>query len=363
MKTSSKIYGSLASVSLLALVATGCSSEGSDSGSAAADGDRPAWCGDQEVTIAFADGFGGNSWRQINSKEAADEISKCPSVQEFLYSDAQGDTQKAVSDINSFTAQGVDGMVIFPDAGEAMLPAIRQAYKAGVVTVPYRVSPGGEAGTDYNYFVETNFRDIGTLWGEWLDTNLPEGGNVLFLGGPPANSQDQLEYEGMVETFKDRPDIKFIGTEPFTPTDWDPAQTQQVMSAMLATYDQIDAVVSDFAATSILTSFEQAGREIPLIATQDSNGLACKYTELKDANPKFEMMTSDNQTWMVRSAIQFAVAEATGGEVPDSTLVPQAVFEDSISGTPQMPLCDPDMPDDALLSSKLSTEQIKEALN
>lgn len=364
MRTLTRSYGTLAALTGLTLLATGCSSE--DTGASAAQGavgERPAWCGEQEVTIAFADGFGGNGWRQLNAAEAADEAAKCPSVQEFLYSDAQGNTQKAISDINSFTAQGVDGMVIFPDSGEAMLPAIRQAYNAGVVTVPYRVSPGGEVGKDYNYYVETNFGDIGTLWGEWLDTNLPDGGNVLFLGGPPANSQDKLEYEGMIETFKDRPDIKFIGTEPFTPTQWDPAETQQVMSAMLATYDQIDAVVADFAATSILTAFEQAGREIPLIATQDSNGLACKYKELKDSNPGFEMMTSDNQTWMVRTAMQFAVAEATGGQVPDSTLVPQVVFEDSISGKPQMPVCDEDMPEDALLSSHLKPEQIKEALN
>ena len=46
-------------------------------------------------------------------------------------------------------AQGVNALVVFPDAGEAMLPALRSAYEADVVTVPYRVFPGGEDGKDY----------------------------------------------------------------------------------------------------------------------------------------------------------------------------------------------------------------------
>ena len=33
-------------------------------GVAAAQADTPAWCGPKKATIAFLDGFGGNSWRR-----------------------------------------------------------------------------------------------------------------------------------------------------------------------------------------------------------------------------------------------------------------------------------------------------------
>ena len=62
--------------------------------------------------------------------------------------------------------------------------------------MPYRVFPGGKAGIDYNYFISTHFQQAGVLWGKWLDTALHCKGNVVNLGGPPANSQSLAEYQG-----------------------------------------------------------------------------------------------------------------------------------------------------------------------
>ena len=111
---------------------------------AAAGGEVPDWCGPDEIVLGMTDGFGGNSWRLVTTASARDEAAKCPSVTEFVYADGQGDTQKAISDIQGMVATGVDALVVFPDAGEAVLPALRSAFEAGVVTVPYRVFPGGE---------------------------------------------------------------------------------------------------------------------------------------------------------------------------------------------------------------------------
>lgn len=350
----------LASGTAVTLLA-GCAGGGAGSEAVNA-GDRPAWCGDTEAVIGFADGYGSNSWKRLNRAELEDELSKCPSVTDFIYSDAQGDTQKAISDINSLASQGANGILAFPDAGEAILPALRSAYKSDIAVVPYRVSPGGEAGRDYTTFVASDFEEIGRLWAKWLVDSLPDGGNVLFLGGPPANSQNMQVYAGLQEILKDHPGIKFIGEEPFTPTDWNPAKTQEVTATMLSRYPKIDAVVADFAATSILSAFEQAGRPIPLIATADVNGLSCQYDKLKPGNPDFELFTVNSQTSMVRLAAQHVVAEATGGTAPAETTDVPFVFEDSVTGKPNPPKCDANLPEDALLSSSLGTEKIAEVL-
>ena len=84
------------------------------------------------------------------------------------YADGQGNTQKAISDIQGMVAKGVNALVVFPDAGKAILPALRSSYKAGVVTVPYRVTPGGKAGVDYNVFIDTPFSQAGENWGRWI---------------------------------------------------------------------------------------------------------------------------------------------------------------------------------------------------
>lgn len=324
----------------------------------ASNGGTPSWCGEEQISLALADGFGDNNWRKITRAEAENEASKCPNVTEFVYTDGQGDTQKSISDLEGLTAQGINAAVVFPDAGKAMLPAITNMYKAGVVTVPYRVFPGGEEGSNYDYYISTDFKAAGKLWGEWLLKALPKGGKVLPLGGPAGNTQSVEEYEGMAEV-TDGHGIELIGEQPFSVTNWDPAKTQQVVTANLAKYPEIDAITTDFGAAlaSAFPAFKQAGREIPPIATEDSNELSCD--QKKEGFPLF---TVDSQNWMVRTAVQFAVAKATGGEVPASTEVPQKPFEDSITGKPNPVECNEKLSGEAILSSHLSEEELAASL-
>jgi ribose transport system substrate-binding protein len=324
----------------------------------ASNGGTPSWCGEKEITLALADGFGDNNWRKITRAEAEAEAAECPSVTEVIYTDGQGNTQKAISDLEGLTAQGVSAAVVFPDAGKAMLPAITNMYKAGVVTVPYRVFPGGEAGVNYNTYVETDFKEAGKLWGEWLLKALPKGGKVLPLGGPAGNTQSEEEYEGMAEVVEGH-GIEMVGEQPFSVTNWEPAKTQQVITANLAKYPEIDAITTDFGAAlaSAFPAFKQAGREIPPIATEDSNELSC--IQKKEGFPLF---TVDSQNWMVRTAIQFAVAEATEGTAPSSNMVPQKAFEDSISGKPNPVMCNEKLSGEAILSSHLSEEELAASL-
>ena len=331
---------------------------------AASSSGRPSWCGSKKITLALADGFGDNNWRKVTTGEARNEASQCPSVTKFIYTDGQGNTQKAISDIHGLVAQGVNAMVVFPDAGQAVLPAIRESYKAGVVTVPYRVFPGGQAGTDYNYYISTQFQQAGQLWGQWLDKALHCQGNVINLGGPPANSQSLAEYQGMKQAIAKCPNIHIIGQTPYYVTNWDPAQTEKVIVSVLAKYPKIDAITTDFGAAlaSTFPAFAQAGRKIPAVATEDSNLLSCDRQKQVKSDPQFQLFTVDSQNWMVRTAVDFAVAKASGGQVPSSPVVPQKAFEDSLSGVPHPVQCDPSMPSDAFLSSHLSHAAQRSAL-
>ncbi|HVX33396.1 MAG TPA: substrate-binding domain-containing protein, partial [Solirubrobacterales bacterium] len=251
-----------------------------------AAGGIPSWCGPEETSLALADEFGDNNWQKITRKEAEDEAAECPSVTEFKYTDGQGNTPKAISDLEGLTAEGTGAIVDFPHDGKVMLPAITNAYKAGVTIVPYRVFPGGEAGVNYNNYVSTDFKEAGQLWGEWLMKVLKGKGKVLTLGGPAANSQSTEEYEGLAEAIEGS-EIELLGEQPYTVTEWEPAKTQQVISAALAKYPEINAITTDFGAAlaSSFSAFEQANREIPAIATEDSNELGCD--QKKDGFPLF----------------------------------------------------------------------------
>ena len=166
-------------------------------------------------------------------------------------------------------------MVVFPDAGKAVLPALTSAYKAHVVTVPYRVDPGGKAGVNYDKWIGDDFANDGVSWATWIKQNVPGGGNILFMGGPAGNSQSVTEYNACGRTC--RPHYTFIDQTPFVPTNWDPTLTQQLLSAAIAKYPKIDVIVSDFGPTlvSSLPLFPKSSRKIPALATSDGNSLAC----------------------------------------------------------------------------------------
>ena len=323
--------------------------------SSATTSQRPSWCGPKKIKLGFTDGFGGNSWRLVTTASARDEAKKCSSVSSIDYADGQGNTQKAISDIQGMVAKGVDALVVFPDAGKAMLPALRSSYKAGVVTVPYRVTPGGQAGRDYNVFIDTPFVDAGRNWGRWIRKVLPKGGNVLMLSGPKGNSQGIEENKGLHQILDPTKKYKFIGEQPFEVTNWDPALTQKVLSAAIAKNSKIDVIVSDFGPSLVgaLPEFTKSGRPIPALATSDGNVLGCFWKKQYKKNPTFKLFTVSTQNDHARLAIQWAVALASGGKKPASTHFPSLLFEDSVTGKPNKVQCRANLPGDIYLSAQL----------
>src|SRR5689334_20819783 len=357
MKRRSSVTAIAAALAIAALALAGCSSKkssgGAGSGATTHLEGAPEWCGTKKITLAQLDGFGGNSWRLVTTASGEDEVKKCASVTSYQYANGNGDTQKSISDIQAFTAKGVDAMVVFADAGQAMLPAIRSAYKAGLVVVPYRVEVGGTAGTDYTQFVGASFVNDGVNWGKWIKSILPGGGNLLFLSGPKGNSQGNDELKGMKSVLDDS--YKFINEPPYDVTNWDPALTQTVLTAEIAKNPKIDVIVSDFGPSLVgaLPVFTKSGRSIPAIATSDGNALGCFWKDNHATNPDFKLFTVATGNDNVRLAVDWAVAKATGGTPPSSTTFEAPNFEDSVSGKPNPVECEASLPGDIYLSAKL----------
>ena len=318
------------------------------------------YCGEKPVRVALVDGFGGNSWRRITRAEFEDEASKCKNITEVIYVDGQNNPQKTISDLQGLVAQGIEAIVIFPDAGPAMLPAIRQAYQAGTSIVAYTASPGGTPGKDYVDFIAHNTPKDGANWAQWIADQLNGKGKVVFLGGTPGNLQSQAELEGIKEVFAKYPDIELLGGRPFD-TNWDPAETQRVVSGLLTQYSQIDGILSDYGGGSVggIRAFVSAGRPLVPWAAIDANEFACLWYEYHKTNPKFEIMTTTSRTWLVRLALRKALAYAEGIPNDEPSIINVPIVEDSTMADLK-PKCDPSLPPDAILSSKLTKEQLKE---
>jgi len=139
-----------------------------------------------ELTLAIADGFGENVWREITHMEVILQALTYPEIGKIMYSSARYDTQTAISDIRSFVAQDVDIIVGYPDGGDALLPAVREATERGIPYVPYAYGKIGEPGKDYLTFVGEDVCKLGQNFAAVFNEEIGTG-KVAFLGGTPGN--------------------------------------------------------------------------------------------------------------------------------------------------------------------------------
>ncbi|MGV9195409.1 substrate-binding domain-containing protein [Microbacterium sp. MC2] len=378
-----KVLHGAALVALAGLALTGCATGGggTSGGDASGDGgnsvvpagqelgttgvesdivDITEYCGDEPVKVALADGFGGNSWRKITRAIFEDWAADCPNITEVLYTDAQGDTQKAISDINSLVAQGVEVIVSFVDGGEALLPTIRQATQQGVSFVPFVGSPGGQPGTDYVDFVSEDITTYGEGLARWTMEQMGGEGNLVMLGGIAGNSYSQGVYDGVVRALEDYPGITLLNEDGPVSTDWEPGKTQQVVAGLITKYGDIDGIVSDYGGGSVggIRAFEAAGKELPVWSANDSNEFACLWYDYGSEDSRYQIATMSSRNWVVKAALNKALAAHNGIVSTDPSIFNLEIIEDS-TNPDLMPKCEPDLPADAILSSGLSVDQLK----
>jgi ribose transport system substrate-binding protein len=377
-----KVIQGAAILAVAGLALTGCASGGSD-GSTGGDSaagnsvipegqelgrvglqseivDITEYCGDEPIKVALADGFGGNSWRKITRAIFEDWAAKCDNITDVIYTDAQGDTQKAISDINSLVAQGVDVIVSFVDGGEALLPTIRQATQQGVSFVPFVGSPGGEPGVDYVDFVAEDIATYGEGLARWTMEQMGGKGNLVMLGGIAGNSYSQGVYDGVVKALEDFPDITLLNEDGPVSTDWEPGKTQQVVAGLITSYGDIDGIVADYGGGSVggIRAFQAAGKELPVWTANDSNEFACLWYEHGSETTKYQIATMSSRNWVVQAALNKALAAHNGIVSTDPSIFALEIIEDS-TNPDLMPQCEPSLPADAILSSGLSVERLQ----
>ena len=355
-------------VTCVALVAAGCGSDDDSSSNttggsettketqeAGSAGDVTTVCGDKPLKVAYLKGIGGNSWVTQSAAEFKDEASKCPNIQDAIFKEAINDQQKAIADINSTVAQGVDVMVIAAEYGPPQLPAIKKATRSGAKVVTILGDAGGKAGQDFEESVLFDTEWIGQQWAEYIKKQLPKGGKMLYLGGTPGNATSVSFYGGIKEALADSPEYKWV-TDDWQATNWDPAEKQKTITAMLAKHGRIDVVVSDFNATDtgVVPAYKEEGFKPPVITSITSNNsIGCQWR--KDPYP---FMVMGQTSSMPRLALRIGLAAANDIETDEApSLRPRPdVFEPGGEKAP----CDKSLPPDADLSADLTPEQLDE---
>ena len=317
-------------------------------------------CGTKPMIVGLSDGYGGNTWRKTALEELKNELSHCTNVTRFIYSNANGDPQKASSDINSMVAQGANVLIVDPDFGPSQIPSMRSAMKAGAIVVTYPTSLPGKAGRDYSANITYDTHAIGKTWADWLDKTVKKG-TVVFLGGTAGVTSSQNFFDGFKDGLKGHAGLQLLSDQ-YVVTNWNPVDAKKAAVGLIAKYGKIDGVATDFGVTAlaVIKAFQEANLPIPAVATIASdNELNCRYLSDKKDGKAFRYFSLDGTTSMIRVAGRRAVADFQGTSNSEPLSAVPFVYADSEHGLD--PRCDPSAPLDADLSSSLPPEKLKAA--
>lgn len=291
------------------------------------------------LTVALADGFGENAWRQVTNMEFILQALTYPQIKTIIYTDARGDTSQAISNMRSLIAQHVDIITGFMDAGAAMLPTIKEATQQGILVIPYTTAVGGTPGIDYTGFVGEDLCVLGKDFGKLVNDNLNGKGNLVLLGGTPGNPLT-ASIQACEKPALD-PGIKILGS---ASTNWTQAGTLTAMSGFLSENKPINAITYEYADGFMggVRAYQAAHRPLNVLLAlrTDENDLMCEWKKI--GNPNFVIYYGQGGSFQSRIALTAAMMKLEGYSVPGNVVVPFSLNKvDANTCNPKLPATAP----------------------
>ena len=259
-----------------------------------------------------------------------------PKVGKIIYRSAHSDLNQAIADFKAAIAQHVSLIVTYPDFGDAMLPVLKQATKAGIPVATYAWGYVTGPGTNYLTVVGEDTCKLGKTFAYVMNTQV-KSGNIAFLGGFPGNPLS-LGWQKCEQPALN-PSIHVVANEP---TNWDPSKVQWSSPA-----SSRSTPTSRAGATSTGSAWRRAARGVQgrgqavqgrADLRTDDVGMGCMADQLKNPNLKMFYYTSGNS--QIRVALTAAMMKLEGAKIPPTIVFPielqnQAKRDTCTKGYPQ----------------------------
>ncbi|MDU8913762.1 sugar ABC transporter substrate-binding protein [Aestuariicoccus sp. MJ-SS9] len=282
--------------------------------------DAPEWLGGElkkplsETRIGITVLYPGSNAYQAKYAETAEAYSQELGLQATVM-DPQGDPAVQFDQIQDMASQNPDALVVWPTSQNALIPAIRNASRAGIPVITSN-SPIGEAGRRY-IVGHTGPDDCAQAEqaAEMLGDALGGSGNIVVVEGTPGYSVSILRKNCFLDQLADKyPDVNILASQT---AEWNREKAQTVMETYLTQFgDDIDGVYAfdDGMGLGVISALQGAGKEPGEVKVVTCN----QFGEGWDAMKAGWHSGSNKQSPVDDAilAIQTAVKVANGIEVP-----------------------------------------------
>lgn len=234
---------------------------------AAAAQDAPEWLGGEltkplsETRIGITVLYPGSNAYQAKYAETAEAYAAELGIQATVM-DPQGDPAVQFDQIQDMASQNPDALVVWPTSQNALIPAIRNASRAGIPVITSN-SPIGEAGRRY-IVGHTGPDDCAQAEqsAEMLGDALGGEGDIVVVEGTPGYSVSILRKNCFLDKIADQyPDVNILASQT---AEWNREKAQTVMETFLTQFgDEIDGVYAfdDGMGLGVISALQGAGKE------------------------------------------------------------------------------------------------------
>jgi len=112
----------------------------------------------------------------------------------LLVSDARGDVNQQITDVENFITQQVDAVIVIPQDVEGSAPVVQMCLDENI---PIVVCNGDIADTNYTAFVGCTDQESGEILGQWFVDNMEDGAKICIIEGPMGQSGQVGRYAGL----------------------------------------------------------------------------------------------------------------------------------------------------------------------
>jgi ribose transport system substrate-binding protein len=294
-----------------------------------------------------------NSWRVQMVRELEYEKSLHPEISDLFITDAGGDINKQIADIEDLLARGVDALLVTPTSPEALVPVIQKALDKNIPIIVFNSALAGNIETA---FVGTDEVEFGYVISKWLMEQLNCQGDIIALDGIAGNSISEDRFKGLEKAIGECPDpskVKILSREA---ADWARDKGKIATEKALAAYPKIDGVWSQGGAMTqgAMEAFQAANRPLVPMTGEDNNGFMKMWKQLQPEG--FKGIAASEPTWISAEALKLALDALNGKSIPKSKFIPvPTITEENLDE-----FVKPDLSDEYWTNSKLPADVAKQ---
>lgn len=214
-----------------------------------------------KLTIGFSQVVMNHPFRVANVESLKAAAAALPDdVGELIVTDAQGDVNKEIANVESLIARGVDAIIISSLSGKAIYPAYREVAQAKIPLIIFASGAPEEEGVPYVSYVATDEVAMGQRAADYIANKLEGKGNLVIIEGVVESTNSILRTQGFnPQIEKYWTGIKVVARQS---GQWLRLPTTEVMTSILQANPDVNAVFAqnDEMALGAIDALTKAGK-------------------------------------------------------------------------------------------------------